>query len=101
MPKKIDCSKLLKPSLANNFAIDLDKQVKECTVNHDIESSWKSLRDAIYNTSADLLGFPSRKNQDWFALVLKMRKENVIQTTNIFGLTGQNGLLALKLVTVE
>ena len=45
--------------------------------------------------------FYQRKNQDCFVLVLKKRKENVISTTALFGLIGQNGPLAQKLVTVE
>ena len=66
MPKKINCSSLINPSSASAFAKELDTQVKECNIDEDIETSWKSLKEAIYNTSVDLLGFPNRKHQDWF-----------------------------------
>ena len=66
IPKKINCSSLQKPSLAQPFSEKLDVQVMKCNITDDIETSWKSLKDTIYTTSVDLLGFPTRKHQDWF-----------------------------------
>ena len=32
----------------------------------DVEASWDVFRDNVYNTSANVLGFPKRSHQDWF-----------------------------------
>ena len=66
MPKKLNCKALSNPETASNFSKELDKAMENCVISNDIESSWKSLKDTVYETSADLLGFPRRKNQDWF-----------------------------------
>ena len=35
-------------------------------VGNDVYKSWKCLRDAIYESSVEVLGFCRRKHQDWF-----------------------------------
>ena len=75
-PKKLDYQALSNPVVASNFADTLDKAVEKCTITPDIESSWTVLKNTIYETSKDLLGFPKRKNQDWF-------DENNSETSNI------------------
>ena len=64
--KKLDIAKLSSPQLKENFAEQMEKAMDSCDVTDDIETSWKSLRDTIYDTSANLLGFVKRKHQDWF-----------------------------------
>ena len=64
--KKINCSNLAVPSFEKSFSEELDSKMEDCTVTDDVESSWNLLKDTIYNTSVDLLGFPKRKHQDWF-----------------------------------
>ena len=64
--KKLNCEKLNQPIEAAKFSESLDKALEKCSITNDVEESWKSLRDTLYETSADLLGFPKRKHQDWF-----------------------------------
>ena len=64
--KKINCEKLKQHGEATKFSAELDKAVDKCTISNDVEESWKNLRDTIYETSTNLLGFPKRKHQDWF-----------------------------------
>ena len=66
IPKKINLAGLSTPHIASEFSSSLDKALEGCSISEDIESSWKSFKDTVYNTSVELLGFPKRKNQDWF-----------------------------------
>lgn len=66
MRKKIDVKLLKDPVKRASFTDALDKNVEKCTATEDIETSWRTLRDTIYETSAEHLGFPKRKHQDWF-----------------------------------
>ena len=65
-PKKINFNALKNPATATSFSQKLDEAVEQCSITEDIESSWKSLKDIMYETSLGVLGFPKRKNQDWF-----------------------------------
>lgn len=64
--KKLNVQALRNPEVAVNFKSKLDQDVEKCTITSDIESSWAKLRDTIYDTSKELLGFPKRSDQDWF-----------------------------------
>ena len=45
----------------------IEAKLETCEINEDdVESSWQSLRDALYESSVDILGFSKRKHQDWF-----------------------------------
>ena len=33
---------------------------------NDIEEQWATLKDTVYHTASDALGYPERKHQDWF-----------------------------------
>ena len=65
-PKKVNYQALSNPDVASNFKATLDQAVVKCVITSDVESSWASVRDTIYDTSKDLLGFPKRRDQDWF-----------------------------------
>ena len=64
--KKLDVGKLECQQLQEKFAKEIKRSIDTCVVSDDIEASWKMIRDAIYDTSANSLGFVKRKHQDWF-----------------------------------
>ena len=66
MPKKIDVSVLSDKSKQTELASALDEKLALHETSPDIEHTWKSLRDCVYETSAEVCGFVKRKNQDWF-----------------------------------
>ena len=62
MPKSIDCKRLQDPVMATKLAESMNSKLEKCTITDDIESSWKALKDTLYETSSDLLGFTKRKH---------------------------------------
>ena len=66
MPKALNCKPLQDPVIATKFAETLSEKLEKCKITDDIESSWKTLKDTLYETSSELLGFTKRKHQDWF-----------------------------------
>ena len=64
--KKINFSALKDHETASSFSKALEKAVEKCSITEDIESSWKDLKDVMYETSLNALGFPKKKSQDWF-----------------------------------
>ena len=87
--KKLDIVKLENPQLKENFAEEIEKAMDSCIISDDIETSWKALRDTIYDTSANLLGFVKRKHQDWFdendqetSLLIKTMHQSHLQYMN-------------------
>ena len=64
--KKLNVELLKNPEKAKSFSQNLDDAATKCLISENVEESWKSFKDTIYQTSADLLGFPRRKHQDWF-----------------------------------
>ena len=66
MPKKIDVK-----ALNDTFkCAALEDAIKEKLSSHeatlDVERTWASLRDSVYECSADVCGFVRRKHKDWF-----------------------------------
>ena len=66
MPKKIDVSILSDEQKRAELASVLDEKLTPHEITFDIESSWKSLKDSVYESSAEVCGFVKRKHQDWF-----------------------------------
>ena len=66
MPKKVNVALLKDPAECEVLAKALNDKLASCDTSGDIESSWKSLRDCIYETSSEVLGFVKRKHKDWF-----------------------------------
>ena len=66
MPKKIDVSMLNDEPKRAELASVLDEKLAPHNITSDIESSWKSLKDSVYESSAEVCGFVKRKHQDWF-----------------------------------
>ena len=64
--KKLNVEKLKNPKLKKKFAEEIEKSVDSCNVSDNVEESWEALRDLLYETSANHLGFVQRKHQDWF-----------------------------------
>ena len=60
-PKKINFNALKNPATATSFSQKLDEAVEQCSITEDIESSWKSLKDIMYETSLGVLGFPKKE----------------------------------------
>ena len=44
----------------------LDSVIDSVQISEDVEASWKSLKDATYTTSLEVLGLSVRKYQNWF-----------------------------------
>ena len=66
MPKTIDCKRLQDPEIATKFVESINTELEKCTISENTESSWKALKDTLYETSCEVLGFTKRKHQDWF-----------------------------------
>jgi len=66
MPKKMDVSSLKSQSKVQEVSSKLDEHLLSHSIEGDIETSWKTMRDCIYETASDVLGFVKRKHQDWF-----------------------------------
>lgn len=44
----------------------MDERLETISISSDIESSWKNVKDVLYKSSAEQLGFLKNKNQDRF-----------------------------------
>lgn len=66
MPKKIDVSVLNNEPKRAELSSALDEKLSSHETTHDIEHTWKSFRDSVYESSAEICGFVKRKHQDWF-----------------------------------
>ena len=66
VPKQINILPLKDPNQQAALSSHLDQALDSVEINDDIESSWKSLRDAIHTSATEVLGLPIRRHQDWF-----------------------------------
>ena len=66
VPKRINVLPLKTTEMQTLLSSNLDKALDTVDINDNIESSWKSLRDATHATALEVLGLPLRKHQDWF-----------------------------------
>ena len=67
VPKKLNVTRANIIENQATLNARLTESLNDLQVNHrDVESFWAALRDTVYTTSADVLGFPKRSHQDWF-----------------------------------
>ena len=66
LPRNLNCERLKNPDEVVKFNEMMEKEMDKCTITDDVDASWKTLKDALYEKSTEFLGFPKRKNQDWF-----------------------------------
>lgn len=69
LPKRLNVSpssmslkgKLLQEKLDEKLSRPVERELED-----DVEAYWKSLRETVYESSAEVLGFVKRSHQDWF-----------------------------------
>ena len=66
MPRRINVLPLRSSEKRIELSNQIDSSLESVLISETIESSWKSLRDAVHTTSMEVLGLPIRKHQDWF-----------------------------------
>lgn len=66
LPRKIDTSKLKINGTPTSLSNNCDEKLQSVEISDNIETSWKSFRDALYESSSQVLGFARYKHQDWF-----------------------------------
>ena len=68
-PRKLNISALKGQKKQDELTHEIDDNLKDWDSNNsenDIEEQWATLKDAVYQTACDVLGYPERKHQDWF-----------------------------------
>ena len=58
VPKRIDVTKLKQMDIRATLTERLDSL--------DFDGAWENFRDQVYSVGAEVLGFRTRKHQDWF-----------------------------------
>ena len=66
IPRRLDVSKLKADTTKKLLSNTMDEKLQAVTITENIEESWGRLRDVIYESSKEVLGFSQRKHQDWF-----------------------------------
>ena len=59
-------SKLKISEVSTAFSNLCDEKLEPIQISENVEDAWKSFRDALYESSSQVLGFVSHKHQDWF-----------------------------------
>ena len=85
IPKKINCDKLKDPAVLKKFNEEMDKELQKCNLDENIEQSWNTFKETLYEKSVELLGFPKRRHQDWF-------DENDVETSLLINKMHQSHL---------
>ena len=67
-PAKLDVGKLNNESTQQQLSADLDAALAACDFSDDIDvdTQWKTFRDAAYGAALNKLGKLTRRHQDWF-----------------------------------
>ena len=65
-PRKVNVALLKDPAKQRELQEALNEKLEHVTIDENIESSWKMLKEALSETSKEVLGFPKRKGEDWF-----------------------------------
>ena len=65
-PKRFDCSKLRNPQLAQNYREVCERQLVDPVGQAPIEHHWTTLREAMTRAAEEILGYTTKKRQDWF-----------------------------------
>ena len=65
--KRLNVNSLKITDVKDKFIQDLESRLQyDATVHGDVEEEWSKLRDIVYSTATEHLGFTKRKQQDWF-----------------------------------
>jgi len=68
--KKLDISRLKDPVVCANLTKSMDVALEGMSSlarpDDDANQKWARLRDTVYATAANTLGYKKRHNQDWF-----------------------------------
>jgi len=64
--RRLAVSKLDDLQTRVSLSTKISEALENIPVNEDIDKSWESLRNAIYNTILETLGLQTPKNKDWF-----------------------------------
>ena len=65
-PRKVNVALLKDPAKEQELQAALSQKLEHVIIDEDIEGSWKMLKEALSETSKEVLGFPKRKGEDWF-----------------------------------
>ena len=66
IPRKIDVQAMKSVDKRLVLSGKHDPVIDSVQISEDVEASWKSLKDATYTTSLEVLGLSVRKYQNWF-----------------------------------
>ena len=66
--RKLNIALLKNPAKAEELedAIMINNKLADVTINRNIESSWKELKEALASSSKEVLSFSKRRGEDWF-----------------------------------
>ncbi|XP_068720611.1 uncharacterized protein [Montipora capricornis] len=67
-PRKLNTGALKGQKKQEKLTQEMDEKLKDWDSNNsgnDIEEKWATLKDTVYQTASDVLGYPERKHQDW------------------------------------
>lgn len=66
-PKRLNVSTLKDPSKVEQLRESISKNlVRDSASDEPLEHRWKSLRDIVYSSAADTIGYQKRNHRDWF-----------------------------------
>ena len=66
-PKRLNVRKLSDPSISDQLQESICENLSGITSeNFSLEQRWEYLRDTIYNSAKDTIGFQKRNHRDWF-----------------------------------
>ena len=87
--KKLDVNRLKDPAVSEAFKSGMANKLEQIYISPtgDSDHQWSILRDAVYSTAANILGYKKHRSQDWFddnnTAITKLleKKHNAFTTT--------------------
>ena len=64
-PKKLHVKKLKEQSVKDQLVTAINENLQTLSTGTS-EEQWRSLKNAVYSATSDVLGKPTRKHKDWF-----------------------------------